>query len=440
MNKPGLLILDDEVDVLNALARTLRKEFELYLFSEPDQALALLSQKFIPLILSDMRMPSMDGATFLQKANKLVPLSKRFILTGHSDLELMRKAVNDGKIEHYFCKPWDTQKLTAVLKENYAELVTNLRAKAQLKEHQKENALLVSAHEEIQRNLKKKHQKIALLNTKEAKHFSRLRDTFQVFIDLYANAISLHVQETTGHSIRIASQARQLATGLECEQLEVFQVFVAGMLYQAGKLKINQTMLAKPVDQLNQIELATYEQFYQAGADMLLPIGELKKVAELINHISERVDGLGRPSNLSGNNIPLGARILALVIDFDNLINGRTSNKLYTAAQALAYITTQVGSRYDKEVFSHFCQQLSDKVAMDDLDIEYPVDLIDVQASMILSQDIAVKGQPPLLTKGSIIEQAHVEKLKQLVSEHPELQTIYVYAGEAQMPEPACPA
>jgi len=119
MSKPELLILDDEKEVLNALNRVLRRDFGLHLFSDPYQALAFYESSPVPLIISDMRMPIMDGATFLARISKLHHISKRFLLTGHAGINLMEAAVNEGDILHYFTKPWDNIELISTLKSFY---------------------------------------------------------------------------------------------------------------------------------------------------------------------------------------------------------------------------------------------------------------------------------------------------------------------------------
>jgi len=126
MSKPELLILDDEQEVLNALNRVLRKDFELYLFSDPHQALAFYEGSPVPLIISDMRMPIMDGATFLARISKIHHKSKRFLLTGHADINLTEAAVNEGDISHHFAKPWDNIELISKLKLSYNLYITDL--------------------------------------------------------------------------------------------------------------------------------------------------------------------------------------------------------------------------------------------------------------------------------------------------------------------------
>jgi DNA-binding NarL/FixJ family response regulator len=102
-----VLCVDDEPLVLEGLERTLRQSFEVVTETKPLAALALLEKRdrdFVTII-SDMRMPLMDGAKFLACAAEIVPNSTRVLLTGHAELNAAIAAVNTGRIFRFLCKP-----------------------------------------------------------------------------------------------------------------------------------------------------------------------------------------------------------------------------------------------------------------------------------------------------------------------------------------------
>ncbi|NRA59888.1 MAG: response regulator [Psychrobium sp.] len=426
MSKPALLILDDEIEVLNALARVLRKDFELYLFSDPLQALALLRTQFIPLILSDMHMPVMDGAEFLEHVAMISPSAKRFILTGNSDINLMVAAVNQGNISHYFTKPWDNTELAATLKESFDLLIEELRNKTLLKQQQEKNAQLSLLNMSMELTLNKNSQKLSLICDKEAKNFSRLRKTFQVFIDLYSTAIVLHTEEKTGHNVRIATHARLLAHQLDCSKLTIFQIYVAGLLYEAGKLALPQSLLQESLQRCTQQQRAQLEQFNLRSAEMLAPLEEMAHVGSIIEHLSEHVNGLGRPQHLSGSDIPLGSRILAIIIDFDNMIIGRSKEKSLPIKAVMTSIKKLANVQYDEQLLSLYCAMLEEMPHAIEGTIEYPVDISHLKEGFFLSQDICNGASAPLLTKGTLIDEHHIEKLVKLVKQRKISATIFV--------------
>ncbi|NRA60344.1 MAG: response regulator [Psychrobium sp.] len=205
MAKTSLLILDDEPEVLNALKRTLRNEFELFLFSEPIRALEFYRDNPVPLVLSDMRMPVMDGATFLTVIAKMNPRSKRFLLTGHSDIDLTVAAVNDGKISHYFTKPWDNKILIEQLHQANKSYILELKSLKLLKVNHDKNVELEQQNASMEQNEHKHHRQLI-----------RLKKNLNVFIEIYADSIAMHTQDLSGHNYRIGAQARHLALQLGC--------------------------------------------------------------------------------------------------------------------------------------------------------------------------------------------------------------------------------
>ncbi|HKK01011.1 MAG TPA: response regulator [Desulfuromonadales bacterium] len=118
----ALLFVDDEPDVLSALRRALLDEpYEILTVQNAEEALAILKQQPIKVIVSDERMPGMSGADFLTTARETYPQTVRILLTGHASLESTRKAVNSGGIYRFFTKPWDEAELILGLREAVAK-------------------------------------------------------------------------------------------------------------------------------------------------------------------------------------------------------------------------------------------------------------------------------------------------------------------------------
>lgn len=136
--KPKVLIVDDETEVLSSIADLLRKDFHIFTTCDVREALDLLaSEKVISLVISDQRMPVMTGAELLAKVASISPDTARILLTGYADIEAVIEAVNQGQIVHYITKPWDAKKLLSLLKpiaERHALLQENRKLIRQLAE------------------------------------------------------------------------------------------------------------------------------------------------------------------------------------------------------------------------------------------------------------------------------------------------------------------
>lgn len=115
MNRQRLLIVDDEAPVLSALKRAVRQRYgqTLVVDTELDAgaALELLRVRDYELVISDLRMPAMDGLTFLAEAARLRPHMIRMVLTGSSDFETAQQAINEAGVFRYLCKPWRDDEL-----------------------------------------------------------------------------------------------------------------------------------------------------------------------------------------------------------------------------------------------------------------------------------------------------------------------------------------
>jgi response regulator RpfG family c-di-GMP phosphodiesterase len=117
-----LLLVDDEPGVLHALERAFRREgYRILLANSARQALELLSVNDVQVVLSDQRMPHMDGTEFLARARDLYPQTVRMILSGYADLTTIQQAINRGAIYKFLSKPWDDDELRKVVREAFAQ-------------------------------------------------------------------------------------------------------------------------------------------------------------------------------------------------------------------------------------------------------------------------------------------------------------------------------
>jgi len=426
MFKPELLIVDDEEEVLNALKRLLRNKFELHLFSDPIAALEFYQSNPVPLVISDMRMPIMDGAKFLSKITEISQRSKRFLLTGHADINLTVAAVNEGKISHYFTKPWNNDKLVSELKLAYDLFISETKSKKLLQKNIEKNAELSLLNNALELEVDKGKEKLALLSYKEAKSFVRLKRTFSTFIDLYAEIISHHTLDESRHNYRVAGQARLIAEQSSCGKLETFQIYITGLLYETGKLLVPQSILSVSSDLLSQQEKTLYNSFYGEGYQLLRKVNELSHVAHIIKCIPEYYNGLGVPNHLSKEEIPLGSRIISVISTFDDLVIGRQTQIPISIIEAKHRIKKLSKTKFDPSVVSLFLKLLEKMPNAIEGTIEYPVNVAQLNIGNILAQNLMNNNHNVLLTKNTIIEAQHIDKLKELEIEYKNTFTLFI--------------
>ena len=113
--KHSVLLVDDEPEILFSLTGLLRREFELYTAESAKQALEILRQHPVHVVMTDQRMPEMTGVELLGRVRTEYPQAIRIVFTGYADIKAVIDAVNNGGLFRYITKPWDPDELIEVL-------------------------------------------------------------------------------------------------------------------------------------------------------------------------------------------------------------------------------------------------------------------------------------------------------------------------------------
>ena len=120
-----LLIIDDEASILSALKRLLRREdYEILTADNAGAGFDLLATHKVQVVVSDQRMPEMNGTEFLSRVKDLYPETVRIVLSGYTDLESITSAVNRGAIYKFFTKPWDDETMRDNIRDAFAAYET----------------------------------------------------------------------------------------------------------------------------------------------------------------------------------------------------------------------------------------------------------------------------------------------------------------------------
>ncbi|MCJ8168668.1 response regulator [Atopomonas sediminilitoris] len=152
-----LLIVDDEPNILSALTRVLHKRpWQITTCERPEKALELMTQQAFDLVLSDYRMPNIDGITLLQFVRQRQPEAMRLLLTGHGDREALIKAINQAEIFRFLSKPWDDYELLTAL-DTALELLTLRREQKRMVEQLQLQHDLLLRQRQAQEQLREQH-------------------------------------------------------------------------------------------------------------------------------------------------------------------------------------------------------------------------------------------------------------------------------------------
>ncbi len=357
-----VLFVDDEANILAGFKRQLRNYFSMETALGPEEGLKVLLEKGpFAVVVSDLRMPGMDGIEFLSRVKKLFPDTVRIMLTGHADLQNAIEAVNQGNIFRFLTKPCHPDTLFKVLRSGIQQY------------------RLTNAEKEI------------------------LEQTLKGSIEVMTELLSLANPEAFGRSSRIKRFVSKVGTFMGITDL--WQLETAAMLSQVGFIILPQDTLTKIYcgNTLEEEEQQIFDMHPVVTADLLKNIPRLEPVAKIIAYQEKHFNGAGNPRDgLKGEEIPMGSRILKAALDLD-LLNTTGIPK----REALTQMEARKGW-YDPAVL-HAVEMA--------LGVERNYEVIGVSVrelkkGMILGQDVRTEQEKLLISKGQEVSQPLIERLK----------------------------
>lgn len=423
---PSVLLVDDEASILSSLRRLLRPAgYRIHLAESGRAGLEILEREHIDLVVSDMRMPEMDGAAFLEQVRTRWPDVIRLLLTGYADIGSTIDAINRGEIYRYIAKPWDDAELTLTIRDALERRRLQSENARLLALTREQNEALRELNAGLEEKVRQRTEALELANGSLKQANERLKQNFLVSIKTFSGLMELRGGGVAGHARRVADLARRLAQRLEVDTKGQQDIFVAGLLHDVGKIGFSDAMLAKPVSRMNSEELAHYRKHAIASESALMPLDELKEAARLIRSHHERFDGQGFPDGLQGLAIPFGARILAVVNDFDGLQIGTLSEKHMSRDEALAMIVRARGKRYDPQVVDAFVDMLGGAVP-EPPSRDLPVAALDLQPGMVLARDLVGRDGALLLAADYVLDESLVRQIQNYARREGLALTLYV--------------
>lgn len=356
-----VLIVDDDINFLSAVRRQLRKDFQPDTAQGPEEGLNFIKTCGpYAVIISDLQMPKMNGIEFLSKVKEIAPDTVRMMLTGNADLDRTIQAVNAGNIFQFLTKPCAPETLTNVIHLGI-----------------KQYRLVIAEKELLQKTLK---GIIALLN----------------------EVLSLVNPEAFGRSSRIRQYVKRIAENMDLPN--VWWLEMAAMLSQIGCVILSEETLKKLYrgEAFTGEESQMFDMHPMIASDLISKIPRMEKVAEVIRYQEKCFNGTGNPKdNRQGKDIPVGARILKAVIDFD-LLEARGISK----PAALKQLYDRTG-KYDPEVL--YALETFIEVGAKYKKIDVLLD--DLKVNMIFEENVRSKTGRLLISRGNEISDVLLSRL-----------------------------
>ena len=270
-----VLFVDDDMNILASFKRRLGRRFDIATVPGGKQGLEVLEKDGpIAVVISDQRMPGMDGIQFLGEVKKRAPDTVRMMLTGNTDLTTAVKAVNEGSIFRFFIKPCPPEEMASAIEAGLKQF-NLIRAERDLLEH-------------------------------------TLAGSVKVLVDVLSLANPDAFQKTR----LLRSWVRQVANRLDLSN--VWELDIAAMLSPIGLITIPPEIHGKVQSgaKLSKVDREIYERTPEAARNLISNIPRMKNLSEMIYYQNKGFDGSGFPDDwIAGKDIPIGGRLLKVLID-----------------------------------------------------------------------------------------------------------------------------
>lgn len=355
-----ILFVDDEQDILSSFKRQFRKKANISTAISGQEALDLMaSEGEFAVIVSDMRMPQMDGAEFLEKAKKLSPNSVRILLTGQTDLNAAISAVNKGQIFRFLSKPCPQDLLQDTLK----------------------NAI----------------RQYRLINTEK----DLLQNTVKGSIELLSELLAIVKPKVFSNFNRIKNYIRHMAT--EIGEVDTWDFEVAGMLYSLGYLTLPEDLIEKilqPNSELSANEKLALQDVPLISSKLINHIPRLENISEMVR-LSDKVNHLiHKDAGAIEGRILRGADLLKIALQFDKLLESGHNNK-----SAIDLLKSNDSLRLELvETLSSLHVNNQDSVVTVNVDNLLP--------GMVLLEDMITDNHSTLLAKGTELTEDLLVRIK----------------------------
>lgn len=411
LSSATILFVDDEANILSSLKRLFRPQgYNLLTASSGKEGLEILEDNEVDLIISDMRMPEMDGATFLKLAAEQRPETIRILLTGYADMTSTINAINEGKIYKYISKPWEDNDIILAVEHALEQRFLKRERDRLLELTRQQNAELQDLNANLEAKVRTRTEELRQTMTQLEKSHALLKNSYISSVKIFSNLIEMREGSIPGYSRNVADNAYKLAGKLGLNNEAAQNVMLSGLLHGIGKIGLPDSIIQKPYSALTTSEKERFNRHPIIGEGALMALEPLHEAAKYIRGHLEHFDGRGYPEQLKGEGIPLGARILAIVNDYESIKSGTFAQDQVSSKQTRDFLWHNRGKRYDPGIVEEFIKLLGDELnAKDDF---VTIMSNGLEEDMVLAKDIFGKEDILLLAKGQILTEALISRIQ----------------------------
>lgn len=424
-----LLLVDDEENIIRSLQRTLRnKPYRIFTAQASAAALKILENEDIDLVISDSRMPDMDGPTLLTEIQRRWPDKMRIMLTGYTDITATIKAINEGRIYRYLSKPWDDAELCSAIEQALAYKALKEEREQLLRLTHEQNAALQAANETLELRVQERTAELANATESLRQAHDELQRSYVTATEVFSSVISQRLPPERQTNKEIIALVRAFGKVRELPRKLVGDLAMAAALYNIGKLTWPDSLILLPFDRLKRDDRERYREYPRSGERLLMALDPAQDAAAFIRHHQERWDGDGFPDRLAGPSIPLGARILKMAVDFVEMQRGMVLSRTLSRDDVLASMPQYAGRLYDPLLCAEFIE-VARRVGADEAEFDDTVlamETLTVSPDMVIARDLHAASGMLLLKQGKVLTESLIEKLRAFEDNEGTKYTIFV--------------
>lgn len=297
--RPTVLLVDDEESILSSLRRLLRGQpYDVKLATSGEQALAQMAEGPVDLVMSDARMPGMDGATLLAQINQHHPSTVRILLTGYADPSAIIKAVNDGQIHRYISKPWNDDELLMTLRQALEHQHSERERQRLELLARRQNAQLRLLNNDLEKRVAARTAELQQTADMLDLAYEELKHSYVTGTEVFSMLANLRLPPAKQTNRQIIELVRCYCRVHALDEAISRDLAMAAALYNIGKLSWPDSMIVAPSDQLMHSDRDRYRDYPRQSEALLMTLEPMKDAARLILHHQEHWDGSGFPDRL----------------------------------------------------------------------------------------------------------------------------------------------
>jgi len=320
-----ILVVDDEEQIAQLLAGILKSDgHEAEYVTDGEAALARIRQGGFDLLMTDLRMPKMDGMRLIREAKEADPDVDALVMTAYSSADTAVTALRHG-VTDYLSKPFGLEQAREAIRK------------------------CLQSREERRR----KREEMSATRAENIRLRADQRRAYLGIVTTLIEAVEAKDRFNRGHSRRVAGLAARFAKVLHLPRREAELLETGAKLHDIGKIGIPEEILNKP-GRLTDEEFDVIKAHPVIGEQIIRPLDFLADARPIVRHHHERWDGTGYPDGLTGPLIPRPAAILSICDAFDALTSDRPYRSGLTEKEARAILEEGAGTQWDPDLVQRF--------------------------------------------------------------------------------------